>query len=133
MMIITGRLALANQYGSELAKMPVRAVAQYWTGAKRWEPNISDSVSSLASGGIVFSNCTKALAGSCGGPTLAVSPAGTLLLKDGAATFWLQAPGAGKTGSADFQMNNPADLPSTLGRAAFGIYKSPLIYVREVY
>ena len=30
-------------------------------------------------------------------------------------------------------MNNPAWLPSTIGRAVFGVYKSPLIYVREVY
>ena len=34
-------------------------------------------------------------------------------------------------------MNNPAWLPSTLGRAVFGVFndvlKSPLIYLREVY
>ena len=133
MMIVNGRLALENPHGSELAKMPVRAVAQYWTGAKRWEPSASDSVSTLQSGGIAFSNCRKGLQGDCGSPTLGVTANSLLTLSNGAATFWLRAPGAGKTGSADFQMNNPAWLPSTLGRAVFGVYTSPLIYLREVY
>jgi MSHA biogenesis protein MshQ len=48
----------------------------------------------------------------------------------------LQAPTRGTIGSVDFSVDNGAAntwLPSTIGRATFGLYRSPLIYLREVY
>jgi hypothetical protein len=56
-------------------------------------------------------------------------------LKDGAGAIVLAAPGRRNTGSAWLQVNaeNLSYLPSTRARAVFGIYKSPLIYIREVY
>jgi MSHA biogenesis protein MshQ len=131
--IISGRLALANPHGSELMKMPVRAEAQYWASTGRWETSATDSVSTVQSGGISFANCLKALGAPCKGALLGVTADTSLPLKNGVATFWLRAPGAGNYGSAEFQMNNPTWLPSTIGRAMFGVYKSPLIYMREVY
>jgi hypothetical protein len=45
---------------------------------------------------------------------------------------WFKAPGVG--GSADFELTgSPAYLPSTRARIVFGVYKSKLIYLREVY
>lgn len=126
---ISGRLALDNPHGAELAKMPVRAEAQYWATSGRWETSALDSVSTLQSGGIAFANCSKAAI--C--PLMAVSGSGLLTFKNGIAAFWLRAPGAGNSGSTDYQMTNPAWLPSSIGRATFGVYKSPLIYLREVY
>lgn len=129
--ILSGRLALDNPHGSELQKMPVRAEAQYWTGT-RWETSATDSSSVLNTGGISFTNCLKALGPACK-PVLGVTADLPQTLGNGATTFWLRAPGAGNNGSAEFYMNNPGWLPSTTGRAVFGVYKSPLIYLREVY
>ena len=131
--IVSGRLALANPHGSELLKMPVKAEAQYWAATGRWETSATDNVSTVQSGGITFANCLKSFGPPCKTALLGVTADTSLLMKNGVATFWLRAPGAGNYGSAEFQMNNPTWLPSTIGRAVFGVYKSPLIYVREVY
>jgi hypothetical protein len=130
--IVSGRLALDNPHGSELLKMPVRAEAQYWTAGGRWETSAGDNRSVLRSGGIGFANCLKALGPPCKA-VLGVTADVPLTLVNGVTTFWLRAPGAGSSGSAEYQMNNPAWLPSTIGRAVFGVYRSPLIYLREVY
>jgi MSHA biogenesis protein MshQ len=133
-MAISGRLSLDSPHGSELAKMPVRAEAQYWTAAGRWETSASDSVSGVQSGGITFANCTKGLGLPCPSTAvLGVTADSLLTLSNGTTTFWLRAPGAGRNGSAEFQMTNPAWLPSSIGRAVFGVFKSPLIYQREMY
>ncbi|MDL2353625.1 MAG: DUF11 domain-containing protein [Pseudomonadota bacterium] len=129
---VSGRLALDNPYGSELLKLPVRAEAQYWANTGRWETSATDNASTLQPGGIVFNNCTKVLK-PCQSPPLGASATATLTMKNGVAGFWLKAPGAGNVGSAEYQMTNPAWLTSTIGRAVFGVYKSPLIYLREVY
>jgi hypothetical protein len=131
--IVSGRLALANPHGSELTKMPVRAEAQYWTTGGRWETSASDNASLLRSGGIGFANCRMSLGPPCK-PVLGVTADVQQTLANGVATFWLRAPGAGNSGSAEFQMNNPVWLPSTIGRAVFGRYHNPLIiYRREIY
>jgi MSHA biogenesis protein MshQ len=131
-MIISGRLGLDSPSGSELVRMPVRAEAQYWANTGRWETTATDNISAVQTGAVTFANCRLRLA-PCDTQVLKVRSPGSLTLTSGAAVFWLSAPGAGKTGSADFQVNNPAWLPSTVGRAVFGVYKSPLIYLREVY
>lgn len=131
--IISGRLALDSPHGSELVKMPVRAEAQYWAATGRWETSATDNISTLQTGGTTFGNCLKALGPPCNTALLGVTANNLLTLKNGVTTFWLKAPGAGNNGSAEFQMNNPGWLTSTIGRAVFGVYKSPLIYLREVY
>jgi MSHA biogenesis protein MshQ len=47
----------------------------------------------------------------------------------------LQAPARGTVGSVDYTLDSVDApwLPSTQARATFGLYKSPLIYLREVY
>jgi uncharacterized repeat protein (TIGR01451 family) len=131
--IVSGRLALSSPAGSELLKMPVRAEAQYWAATARWEHSAKDQASTVQSGAIAFANCLKRLGPPCKAALLGVTANTSVPMKDGQATFWLRAPGPGNVGSAEFQMGNPAWLPSTIGRAAFGIYNSPLIYLREVY
>jgi uncharacterized repeat protein (TIGR01451 family) len=131
--IVSGRLSLGNPYGSELLKMPVRMEAQYFTAARRWETSSGDSFSNVSPGGIVFANCLKNLGSPCKTTVLAPATSASVTVASGVGTFWLKAPGAGNTGSAEFRMSNPAWLPTTVGRAVFGIYKSPLIYVREIY
>jgi MSHA biogenesis protein MshQ len=144
--IVNGRLRLSNAYGSELLKLPVRMEAQYWTAATPdlaafWENNSKDSVSTVIPGEVSFSKCLKTLKTSdtppaCkAAPVLEAMPGAALTLKDGVNTFWLKASGRGNLGSADIQMKpmNPTWLPSTVARVVFGIYKSPLIYTREIY
>ena len=131
--IVSGRLGLDNPHGSELMKMPIRAEAQYWTAAGRWETSATDNLSVVRSGGIAFDNCRKKLGPICSITVLQVTADSAFSMKNGVATFWLRAPGVGNDGSAEFQMNNPAWLPSSVGRAVFGVYKSPFIYLREMY
>jgi hypothetical protein len=131
--IVSGRLALGNPYGSELLKMPVRMEAQYFTAGQRWETSSGDSFSSVTPGGISFANCLKNLGSPCKTSVLAPATSANVTLAAGVGTFWLKAPGAGNTGSAEFRMANPAWLPTMVGRAVFGVYRSPLIYIREVY
>jgi hypothetical protein len=135
--IINGRLQLSNGFGSELLKLPVHIAAQYWTGTL-WDSNSGDSTSPIGSS-MRFTECQNKLATGDGSDNcklslvkLATAPGP---LKDGAGTLWLQAPGRGNIGSAYLQVTdgNPAWLPSTRARATFGVYKSPLIYLREVY
>lgn len=135
-MVVHGRLQLANTYGSELLKLPVRMNAQYWTGTA-WDNNSADSISTIGAGKILFTVCTNALLkdGNCN-LRLLKAAAEPGALKDGAGTIWLAAPGRGNTGSTWLQvvdLDNLPWLPSTRARAVYGIYKSPLIYIREVY
>jgi len=131
--IVSGRLALGNPYGLELLKMPIRMEAQYYTAAGRWETASGDSVSSVNPAGISFANCLKNLGSPCKTAVLAPDTTAAVTLNNGVGTFWLKAPGAGNTGSAEFKMANPAWLPTMVGRAVFGVYRSPVIYVREMY
>lgn len=140
--IVNGRLQLANAYGSELLNMPIRMKAQYWTGAGgRWENSTSDSASVVVPtvGNISYGNCLKNLADAspdgCKDVFFGTSVA-PITLAGGAATFRLSPVGAGNTGSVELWMTdpgNPAWLPSTIARIVFGVYKSPLIFIREVY
>lgn len=138
--VVSGRLALNNSQGSELLKMPVRLEAQYWAATGRWETSYTDSASVVQSGGITFDKCLKALKGPAFPPpgvpckpVLGVTANLPVTLDKGVGTIWLKAPGVGNSGSAQFQMDNPAWLPGTIGSAVFGVYKSPWIYLREVY
>jgi uncharacterized repeat protein (TIGR01451 family) len=138
--VLTGRLLVANAFGSELLKLPVGLTAQYWTGSG-WENNTGDNGTTVG-GTAAFTQCVKGLslaaragAANCQ-PALALVPAQQVKLVNGAGKLWLRAPGAGFTGSGYLDLTNlgsPPWLPSTLGRVTFGIYKSPLIYIREVY
>ncbi|HEX9174266.1 MAG TPA: DUF6701 domain-containing protein [Telluria sp.] len=138
--IVNGRLLLAHAFGSELLRLPVPMNAQYWTGAA-WANNSGDSQSKVEFF-IDYTSCANKLAvagraapDNCNLQLLKPqSP--FALLKDGVGKLWLGAPGAGNLGSAWLQVKDagvPAWLPSTRARAVFGVHKSPLIYVREVY
>jgi MSHA biogenesis protein MshQ len=136
--VVAGRLYLGNVFGSELLPLPLALVAQYWTGSF-WDANGGDNASAVASGAW-FTGCLKHLAdGSAGAsnckPALALAGATPRVLGGGRATAWLRAPGSGNDGSGFVRIDNSAApwLPSVIARAVFGVYKSHLIYVREMY
>jgi MSHA biogenesis protein MshQ len=139
MRIVNGRLQLSNGFGSELLRLPLPLNAQFWTG-NAWVNNSGDNKSEV-SFFIDYTSCANKLAlpgragsDNCNLDLLKVKPA-TALLKDGAGKLWLGAPGAGNPGSAWLNIKGdfPRWLPSTKARAVFGVHKSPLIYLREVY
>ncbi|WP_332877985.1 DUF11 domain-containing protein [Massilia sp. S19_KUP03_FR1] len=133
--ILNGRLLLSTVSGSELLRLPVTMTAQFWLpGANggAWTTNPADNSATPTT--IAFSNCKRNLlvAGACYSG-LSMTARDTVFAA-GVAKFFIAAPGAGKTGSATFNMTGaPAWLPSTQAQAVFGAYKSNFIYLREVY
>jgi uncharacterized repeat protein (TIGR01451 family) len=147
MEVVDGRLLVGNVFGSELAQVPLGLTAQYWTVGKQWQTNTNDSDSVVGTGLKLF-NCTRAFLNCPAGLLPIVGVSATPLaggpgvqLASGVGRLTLRAPARGQTGSIDIGvLSDPAAnpgaatwLPSTQGRANFGLFKSPLIYLREVY
>ncbi|MBC7454544.1 MAG: hypothetical protein H7335_12715 [Massilia sp.] len=134
--VVTGRLLLGNNYGSELLPLPINVTAQYWDGAQ-FVASTGDNASIFNATDIVLSNCNGALgagAGACiGALSVAAAPASVVLVA-GAARFKLDAPGPGYTGSLEVNIGTFPWLPSNKARLTLGLYKSgPVIYSRELY
>jgi MSHA biogenesis protein MshQ len=126
--ILNGRLHVGNVHGSERLRLTVPLAAQYWTGTA-WEGATTDGVSEIDSTGTntVFDSFTGKLT------VVRLSPASAAIrpLVSGVLGLVLEPPL--QTGSVNATLNNPAWLPSTRGRIHFGTYRSPIIYVREVF
>jgi MSHA biogenesis protein MshQ len=115
--------------------------AQYWSGTA-WLASAADGNSTVASAIVPAANgCRKSFAqdlksGPCKANPLTIAGAVPIVLNKGRGTLVLQAPARGTVGSVDYTLDNGeanAWLPSTQARATFGLYRSPLIYLREVY
>jgi MSHA biogenesis protein MshQ len=138
LMAVAGRLQVQNAFGSELLRLPVPLAAQYWN-SNAWLTNTAYADSTIVTGiAIDPKSCTRTLAqspGVCRTNVVTVVGDGTPLAIDkGVGKLVLQAPGRPNVGSVDYTIpGTPAWLPSTKARATFGIYKSPVIYLREVY
>jgi hypothetical protein len=139
LMVLSGRLFVPNVSGSDLLRLPVPLAAQYWNGTA-WAISEGDSASIVATA-LSPRSCMRFFAadgksGACKAAPLAAAGSLPLQLADGKRKLMLQAPARGTVGSVDFGVDNGAAnawLPSTVGRATFGLYRSPLIYLREVY
>lgn len=129
-MVVAGRLQVADGYGSELLRLPLQIRAQYWTGSA-WVLNPGDSGSVIGVGASPLAVCSSTIPypGTLSAPT---PP--SQRLQGGIGTIYLPPPGAGKTGCVKVTMNGSLTyLPSTSGMGTFGVYKSRVIYIREVY
>jgi MSHA biogenesis protein MshQ len=131
--IRSGRLHLANAYGSEFLPMGVPARVQYWT-AGGWLVNANDSCTVLTTPTSANGGLTNVLS--------AVSTASLLSpVLAGDARLRLNAPGAGNAGLVDISGsilragNTWLALPVATARACFGACgpRSPVIYLREAY
>jgi len=139
LMVVSGRLLVPNVFGSELLNLPANLAAQYWNGSA-WATNTIDNASTVAQK-LVFVKCARALAsnpatGACKADPIAIADQGPVQLVGGTGKLVLKSPGRGVAGSVEYSVsggNAAAWLPSTRGRATFGVYKSPIIYLREVY
>ncbi len=122
--VVSGRLQIANAYGSELLALPVNVSAQYWNGSA-YVPNSLDSCTSIAS-----TNFTQT-PGPGAAITTTILGGGTLSSGAGAITLTKPAPAPSGKGSVNLA-STIAWLPGS-GRATFGIAASPFIYLRENY
>lgn len=141
-MVINGRLMVANAIGSTASTTPVPLRAQFWTGSA-WELQSLVNEAEAFTGTVDFEACRRGLRDPYNfalchpvlkieGTAKAIDPFALPLLEGGKAGLVL-APVIGKSGSADIFVNGRDYLPSTIGRVSFGQFKSPVIYVREMY
>jgi hypothetical protein len=131
--VVSGRLHVANNYGSELLPLPIVVHAQYWDGT-RFVNSTTDQKTSFGGLNVTPGNCKKNMivAGNC--MALSITTPVPPLMIDGQIRLMLAAPGAGKAGSVDLSINMFDWLPSTTARVGVGIYKAgPVIYTREMY
>jgi MSHA biogenesis protein MshQ len=138
LLVLSGRLLVPNLYGSELLRLPAKLSAQYWNGST-WALSDGDSGSMVADK-VTLLGCARSFmgttAGSCKANAIVPVTAGAVSLVAGAGQLVFQSPGRGAAGSVDFSVsggNAGGWLPPTRARATFGVYKSPLIYIREAY
>ena len=161
--IRSGRIRLANAYGSEMLALPVLTSIEYYDSAPTsgWRTGV-DTCTVLTAGNFAFAfpisaknnlaACETAIsvAGSNPAPTVTLSKPGTgnagwadLTLNLGAtatgsACTTVNA-GTGYSGVATtanapwLQYNWTGTVGNPSARATFGVYKSPLIYRRENY
>jgi len=141
LMVVSGRLFVQNVFGSNLLRLPVPLTAQYWSGTA-WLASSGDDTSAVASAIVpVPNNCRKFFAqdlktGACKATPLTIAGAVPIVLSKGKGTLGLQSPARGTIGSVDYTLDNGDArdwLPSTQARATFGLYRSPLIFLRELY
>ena len=140
-LVLNGRLKLANALGSDTLRTPLALRAEYFAGATDgWLFNqaYADPLGAGAAGTAIVS-CTPDFADGkpCAEVIGAANPQ-TVTLNRGAGALWLRAPGkrqngAARGGSVTLRYNGWTWLPSTTGRISFGSHRSPVIYVREMY
>lgn len=118
-----GRMAIDNNYGSELLGMRIKVAAQYYKGTG-WAVNDLDRCTPLAGFTLDdFKNVTFAPAEVTGAGTLA----------DGVGQLRLNKPST-VSGKGSARVNSSIPYLPGYGRQTFGVYKSgPVIHVRETY
>jgi uncharacterized repeat protein (TIGR01451 family) len=150
--IRSGRALMHNAYGPEQIDLRVTLRAEYYDGVG-WRLNAQDSCTgdtSLGADNAVTLTLTPGTltcvldAGDPGAsgvgcatpaPTDKRFARGTTPTPGFAGDFnlWLRAPGANHSGSVTIEAVMPPWLGNVSSRATFGRYKSPVIYLREVY
>ncbi|WP_138513496.1 DUF6701 domain-containing protein [Rhodoferax bucti] len=152
-----GQMRLFNTYGSELLALPVPLEARYWNGSF-YVTNTLDSCTTLNLSSVIMSNYVSNLPTGLAACETQISPTTNQTLNGGkllSPGLVLSKPGAGNSGSVLLTLNvsatatgktcvsttesnaTAANLPwfgsNPTARATFGVYKSPLIYLRENY
>ncbi|ELX08226.1 hypothetical protein Jab_2c02720 [Janthinobacterium sp. HH01] len=133
--VVSGRLFVPNAYGSSSLPVPLNLGAQYYGQSSvngstvlAWRNNASDSATVVTpASNFQYASCLVAC------PAPPPSAPSTVRMINGAATATLKAgSNAGKSG-ATVTVNSWSWLPTTQGRVTFGLYRSPVIFLREVY
>lgn len=133
--VVAGRLLVPNAYGSSKLPLPLQLSAQYYGATSRsgvasysWRANPSDSDTSITlASALQYSSCLVAC------PTLASGAAASLTMNAGLASTSLKAGSSSAKSGANVKVTGPTWLPTSQGRVTFGVYRSPVIFLREVY
>ncbi|KQX01150.1 hypothetical protein ASC94_00390 [Massilia sp. Root418] len=132
-LIVSGRMQIANAYGSDRLPLALKLEAQFYNGSS-WLPSVADSVSSLAlPADLAYVNCRRGTAAAACAYALQAGEAGTRTLANGRTSVKIAAPGIGNAGSGDVINNSPAWLPGGVARFNFGAYRAMYIYLREMH
>ena len=125
-----GRMKISNAHGSEKLPLPIVLNAQYWNGSA-YITNTEDNETVLAVANITPGNYQRKALDTW--TTLVALPNGTASAGTWSATLATPAGTFTGRGSTDITLTVPSYLPSTPGRATFGVYKSSnqFIYMRE--
>ena len=134
--VVSGRLFVPNAYGASNLPVTLQLAAQYYGQAtvggatvRAWRNNLSDSTTTIAPAtDLQYTNCLLA----CPSPASGAQPSYTM--SAGVAGVRLKAGSStGKSGANVSVINQPVWLPTGQGRVTFGLYRSPVIFLREVY
>lgn len=127
--VVSGRIRVANAYGSEQTTLPLSAMVEFFDGT-RWAGSATDSVTAI--------NTATDLAATIVKPPLAAGnvsalSSGSVTANAGVIPFILNK--SGVEGSADLAVTAPAYMQQIPGRITFGVYKgaNQFIYLREAY
>ena len=143
LMVVSGRLFVPNAFGSELLSLPLNLAEQYWNG-KAWVTTTTDSTTTTGDKLVPVANsCTRFFADSksatpsaCNTGAVTALGGAAVPLNSGAGRLSLKSPGRTNIGAFDLTVgggNAGIWLPSTRARVTFGVYRNPLIYLREIY
>ncbi|GJI97140.1 hypothetical protein RugamoR57_38580 [Duganella caerulea] len=134
--VVSGRLFVPNAYGASNLPVTLQLAAQYYgqttvggATVRAWRNNLSDSTTAIAPAtDLQYTSCLLA----CPSPASGAQPSYTM--SAGVAGVRLKAgSSAGKSGANVSVINQPVWLPTGQGRVTFGLYRSPVIFLREVY
>ena len=151
-LVRSGRIKLSNAFGSEKSTLDIPMQVQYWTGKSWTASNDSCTTSSLVTTSALKRNAYKSHAGAA---TSAWSTAASsVALTGGVGKLTLSAPGSGKTGTVDVELDlsaSGANLPwlqslddacgantvcNPKARASFGVYSpesKKTVNIRNVF
>ncbi|MEO8133624.1 MAG: DUF6701 domain-containing protein [Betaproteobacteria bacterium] len=154
--VVSGRIQIANAFGSQVLQLPIRANVQYWSATLGWTNSSTDSVTTLNATTVTSANWSNVTPANwqklipastwAAGSTSVVPATASVAFVNGAGSFTLAIPGSTNTGSVDLSVPAVTGascqvasvplgcyLPSNTARATFGVYKSDdnFIYLRE--
>ncbi|MDD4929467.1 MAG: hypothetical protein PHP85_09345 [Gallionella sp.] len=116
--VVSGRISIANVYGTELLPLTLRPTAQYYDATGRWVTSLTDSVTNL----------TFPASYPVGAGTTSATPS-TGTLSGGVMSISL-APPTGGTGRATVAPTAlPAYLSFSAGTATFGVYSGTNVVI----
>lgn len=151
-LVRSGRIKLSNAFGSEKSVLDMPIQVQYWTGKSWVASNDNCTNASVVTTGSLKRNAYKSHAGAVSSAWS--TAASSVVLTGGVGKLTLSAPGAGKTGTVDVELDlsaSGANLPwlqsldeacgngvvcNPRARASFGVYSpesKKTVNIRNVF
>jgi MSHA biogenesis protein MshQ len=100
----SGRLRVANGFGSEKSALLLAVLAEYWSG-NAWVLNSADSCTTVPAASVALSNYRDKTGAAVSTATQWTTTASAVALTSGQGTLTLSAPSSGRTGTVDLALN----------------------------